>query len=196
MTLHIIHGRVIICLLFLLSVSPFANSPEATAQSGTTVPVLTSAVASSLPIGSVTVSGNGFTSGGLVYVVLYDQWGSSLQETRWTSASTAVYGVNGSIDPALGYVAGGRIQEVFEQFRATIYGPNGSMDPALGYRPGTDLANPSEAIYGPNGSMDPAQGYIPGNGADQILCDQPLMVRAFDNQTAAWSNLVDVDSGC
>lgn len=196
MALHIVHGRVIVCLLFLLSINPFTGSPAASAQSGTTVPVLTSAVAMSIPFATVSVSGHGFTSGSLVYIVLYDQWGEALQETRWTSASTAVYGPNGSMDPALGYVDGGRIDEVFAQFRETIYGPNGGMDPALGYRPGTDLTIPRKAIYGPNGSMDPAQGYIPGDGADQIPCDQPLMVRAFDNQTAAWSNLVDVVSGC
>jgi len=199
MALIVVRNRVIICLLFLLSAGPFANASFATAQSSAILPVLTSAVATSLPADAITVSGNGFSGGGLVYVALYDQWGMALQETRWTSASPTVYGLNGSLDPANGFREGGSITEVFEQFTATVYGPNGSQDPAQGYHQGNDALDVTGAIYGPNGSQDPAQGYIPGSSlseAASTYCEQALMARAFDQNTASWSNLVDVASGC
>lgn len=198
MALIVVRTRVIICLMFLLSVSSFADARSAFAQSSAVTPVLTSALATSIPFASITVAGKGFTSGGLVYIALFDQWGKALQETRWTTASPAVYGLNGSMDPALGYAEGGRINEEFAQFRATIYGPHGSQDPAQGYSPGSGLVEITEAVYGANGSQDPAQGYVPGsaNALAANPCDQALMVRAFDRQAAAWSNLVDVASGC
>ena len=57
----------------------------------------------------------------------------------------------------------------------------------------------SPTVYGPNGSQDPAQGYVAGSDGGEafaIACDAPLMVRAFDQRTTSWSNLLDVDSGC
>src|SRR5680860_1314462 len=73
MALIVVRNRVIICLLFLLSAGPFANASFATAQSSANPPVRTPAVATSLPADAITVSGNGFSGGGLVYVALYDQ---------------------------------------------------------------------------------------------------------------------------
>jgi hypothetical protein len=198
MALILTRNRVIICLLMLLTLGPSAIPHQALAQSAVT-PVITSAVAASLPSASITVTGNGFTSGGLVFVALYDQWGNSLEETRWTSASPAVYGPNGSIDPAQGYVAGGELNEVFNRVLGATYGPNGSIDPAQGYSPGVSAQEFQPAIYGPNGSMDPAQGYVPASGVTQmagISCGGFVMARAFDRQTATWSNPVDVDFGC
>lgn len=112
MALIVVRNRVIICLLFLISVSPFANTAVATAQSSAVAPVLSSAVATSIPTAWITVAGNGFSAGGLVYIALYDQWGTDLEETRWTSASITVYGTNGSLDPAQGYSPGGSVAQL------------------------------------------------------------------------------------
>jgi hypothetical protein len=191
----ILHSRFIICLLFLVSLG-LSGLPNGTAaQTGTSLPSLSAAAMTAVPQPFVTVAGEGFTKGGLVFVALYDQWGTTLQEHRWTVATTTVYGTNGSMDPAQGYVEGGKIAEGFDLFRETIYGPNGSMDPAQGYVAGNYEPEFVEAFYGPNGSQDPAQGYVPAHTVE-LACDAPLMVRAYDNQTQAWSNTLDVLIGC
>ena len=199
MALIIARNRVIICLLFLLSVNSLASSSPVNAQSSSVVPVLSSAVAAAISPGTVSVAGEGFTAGGLVFIALHDAWGNQLLETRWTSASAAVYGENGSQDPARGFSESGTIRESFELFRVTLYGPNGSQDPARGYSPGTDLQGFEETVHGPNGSQDPAQGYRPGTSISEmadLFCEQSLMVRAFDQQTSSWSNLLDLEMGC
>lgn len=53
------------------------------------------------------------------------------------------------------------------------------------------------AFHGPNGSQDPAVGYSPGGILSEAfggLCGAPVMVRAYDWQTAQWSNWLDVES--
>ena len=199
MALIIARNRVIICLLFLLSVNSLASSSPVNAQSSSIAPVLSSAVAASIPPGSVSVAGSGFTAGGLVFVALYDSWGNQLLETRWTNASLGNYGPGGSQDPAQAFVPGGTIHESFDLFGQETFGPNGSQDPARGYIPGSDLTYDAVTVYGPNGSQDPAQGYVEGSSVSRIAgiaCDQSVMVRAFDKQTATWSNLLDVDASC
>jgi hypothetical protein len=62
---------------------------------------------------TILVSGSGFTAGGDVFIGLYDQWGKQVHETRWVVASQSTYGLDGSLDPAAGYVSGGWINEVF-----------------------------------------------------------------------------------
>lgn len=192
----ILGSRVIICLLFLLTL-PSLASP--TAAQGIPSSALPSLAATAFPDEPIRVAGSGYTPGGLVFVVLYDRWGSVLQENRWTVATTTVYGMNGSIDPAQGYASGGSIAEDFDLLRETIWGPNGSQDPALGYVPGTIDSAFAPAVFGANGSMDPANGYVAGTGPEDViaaLCSQQLMARAYDADTQAWSNLADIDSGC
>jgi hypothetical protein len=186
--------RVIICLLFLVSLLPPALVPGASAQTAGS-PVLSIASAVALPSTLLTVQGNEFTAGGLVYLAIYDRWGTDVHEPIWAVASTAHFGANGSIDPAQGYAAAGTLREVIDLAPATVFGPNGSADPAQGYVAGVDA--PSGDIYGPNGSQDPAQGFA--RGGDQAIassngCD--LMVRAYDVAAASWSNLLDVTAGC
>ena len=120
----------------------------------------------------VVVRGQNFTPGGAVYVVLYDQWGMERHETRWVNASSTVYGPNGSQDPAIGFSQGGLIIEIFGAFE-TVYGPNGSQDPAVGYVP----AETGDATFG-------------------SLCGSALMIRAYDLQKDAWSDVIDVAPGC
>src|SRR5262249_13957985 len=76
------------------------------AAGGSTGPELTAALATDGAPGSIAVSGRYFTPGGRVYVALYDVWGATLYETRWTDAAASNFGPNGSQDPAVGYVAG------------------------------------------------------------------------------------------
>lgn len=187
-------NRLIVCFLFLVSVGLGCLPHGSFAQTGTSLPSLNPAIVSPIPFASLNVTGNGFTAGGIVFIALYDQWGRTLEETRWTTASTATYGANGSMDPVQGYATGGSITEVFELFRETTYGPNGSMDPALGYRAGVDVPM-NQAIYGANGSQDPAQGYV-GQDAAKGTCNAPLMVRAYDQHQATWTDPVDATFGC
>jgi hypothetical protein len=55
----------------------------------------------------------------------------------------------------------------------------------------------SQTIYGPRGSTDPALGYRQGGKLNEMfagLCGATVLVRAFDHQTATWSNWMNVDS--
>ncbi len=93
--------------------------------------------------GTIIVAGRVFTPGGQVYLALYDQWGTELYETRWVAATQSFYGPNGSLDPALGYIEGGIVQEAFAG-----------------------------------------------------LCETVPMVRAHDDGTSAWSEMLDLAPGC
>lgn len=55
-----------------------------------------------------------------------------LQETRWITASSTVLGADGSDSIYTGGSRGGTIAEVFGA-SAAVYGANGSQDPANGY---------------------------------------------------------------
>jgi hypothetical protein len=111
-----------------------------------------------------TVTGTGFTPGGAVYLAVYDQMGARLYETRWITAGAAVYGANGSADPAAGFRPGGDLREAF----ADLCGANAMMR-ALDQRTATwsnwlqiDATGIGAARYGANGSADPAAGFVPG----------------------------------
>lgn len=55
------------------------------------------------------------------------------------------------------------------------------------------------AQYGPNGSQDPALGYVHGGDilASFILpCKSAPMVRAYDEQSGFWTQVMDVSPGC
>lgn len=149
--------------------------------------------------GLVLVTGQDFTPGGRVFLDVYDDEGLRLIETRWARASEESFGLNGSRDPALGYVPGGEVFEMFAVAEA-VYGPNGSRDPAQGYRPGLlGGADADAVVSGPNGSRDPALIGVPGNIATEqraSTCGPTLVVQALDEQAAAWSNMLHLDEGC
>lgn len=153
--------------------SPVAHAEQAPQVAPASSPFLSSAASSVQAPGSVLVTGRNFTPGSRVYVALYDQWGLDLYETRWVTASETIYGPNGSQDPATGFSRGGAIAETFGA-SPTVYGLFGSQDPATSY----DVRG--ESVSGPFGS----------------LCGTTAMVRAWDMQTEAWSNLLDVQAGC
>jgi hypothetical protein len=63
---------------------------------------------------------------------------------------------------------------------------------------GLGSAGPVLTGYGPNGSQDPALGFRRGGTSSDAfggLCRATAMVRAYDRQTARWSNWLDVESG-
>jgi hypothetical protein len=143
-----------------VAMAGFRPEPTTAADVG---PVLTRAEGEGSSTGRITVTGEGFTPGGEVYIAIYDTWGAVLHETRWATASPAIYGPNGSMDPARGYVSGGSLTQSFGglcresvMVRAFDQGSgawSNWLDLAL-------ITTPT-AIYGPNGSMDPARGYHP-----------------------------------
>jgi hypothetical protein len=103
--------QLVLALVLLLAFVPFSQSA---AQPATVRPLLIIGSVSALDApGSILVSGAGFTAGGDVFIGLYDQWGKYVQESRWVVASQPTYGLDGSIDPAAGYVSGGLVNETF-----------------------------------------------------------------------------------
>jgi hypothetical protein len=57
----------------------------------------------------------------------------------------------------------------------------------------------SPEIFGPNGSIDPARGYQAGGFLRESfdhLCGATVMVRAYDQGTASWSNWLDAQPNC
>jgi hypothetical protein len=200
---HLTHRQGVLRLVILLGLitcGSFVTTATMAQEPSASVPLLLDGSAASAP-GSVRIAGHNFTPGGAVYLSLYDQWGMELHETRWVTASEATFGTNGSQDPANGYARGGTIEEMLGTIEPA-FGVNGSQDPANGYVSGSDdsiVVGASEPVFGPNGSQDPASGYVPGNPGREValnLCGTAVMVRAYDAQTAVWSNMLDVDPGC
>jgi hypothetical protein len=168
----IARNRVVICLLFLMSILPNASFLPASAQISQSTPVLSVAAAVALPSTLIKVEGEGFTPDGLVYIAIYDRWGEDDYGHVWAIAAHGHYGVSGSDDPDLGYVPAGAIDVVIDLSPAMVYGPNGFQVPTVGIGLG--------------------DGQVIAEGA----CGRDLMVRAHDVEAAAWSNLLDVTASC
>jgi len=63
----------------------------------------------------------------------------------------------------------------------------------------TRWSTASEPIFDMLGHDDPTLGYRPGGQvreAFEHLCGQQVMVRAYDQATRSWSNVIDVASAC
>jgi hypothetical protein len=198
-TVHRHHLAFVLTILGLV----ICGSQLAQANSAQTLPLdsplLTRAAIQHVP-GTMLVTGEHFTPGGAVYVGFYDAWGMQLLEPRWVTASATVYGPDGSQDPALGFIRGGTINEVFGA-GYVVYGPNGSQDPARGFSriDAAPEAQAASAVYGPDGSQDPALGYVPAGAETEVvgsLCGDAVMIRALDAETGAWSNVLDSSPAC
>lgn len=120
--------------------------------------------------GIVLISGDGFTPGGRVELVIVDQWGNALHEPVWTMATGE--GSFGGYD----IWNGGR-----------NYGQPGTISVAVDL----DMA----AVYGPNGSQDPANGYQAGIDAGDLLDANEPRIRALDEYTQTWSTFAVVHTG-
>jgi len=171
---YVIQTSRIVCVIVLCSLGIGMVPQWAVAQPASTLPVLNAVVASAELPGTVTVSGSGFTPGGLVYVALYDQWGTSLRETRWVTASQPVVQPPQAVAPgeSFSFDLGGSISEQFAVALSPIQVPDGNQNPATG-------------------PVSSQSTYIPGLG-----CGPDLMVRAHDLAAGMWTNVEDVALGC
>lgn len=78
--------------------------------------------------------------------------------------------------------------------------PGGAVLVELSDRLGADLPETrwtaaSGNTYGPNGSADPARGFRSGGILSEVFavpCGAEAVARAYDGQTARWSNWLDV----
>jgi hypothetical protein len=169
MTRFFAHFRIVsmtallsaVALTGLATGTAAAERPLSGASAVTSGPIITGAACTSAEL--LMVTGEGFTPGGLVDV-----------EITGGRVSVPVFGPNGSVDPAWGYVPANlesaTATEVYSvRASQSIFGPNGSMDPALGYEAG---------------------GYV--GFAVRYDCTGPVMVRAYDHQLAAWSGQLPV----
>lgn len=111
--------RRVLLLLSLMSLMIAGNAATGAAaapgDTGSTkaLPTLINGSPSPPVAGEVDVRGHDFTSGGRVFIAVYDRWNKAHFETRWIRATAAQYGPNGSQDPALGYRRGGDILASF-----------------------------------------------------------------------------------
>jgi hypothetical protein len=115
---HSLLASLLLAALSLIACSP----PVSAAQIDDASPRLAvTAVGTSAP-GTVLIQGHDFTPGGdvTVYILAYSQGGMDLLEARSVVAADAIYGPNGSADPALGYVPGGTFSETFRSLCETI----------------------------------------------------------------------------
>ncbi len=153
---------VLVLLVALVTITDAAHSP---------VPSSTLRIATvAHEPGLVFATGDGFSPGGTVLLTITSELVPDMSYSIWTTASEAVFGPNGSQDPAQGYVAAGEINTFF--------------------------ALNSGEIHGPNGSQDPAQGYMRGTDWFAVACSAGISVHAFDAQTVSWSNEVQLNVNC
>ena len=132
--LHLFCRRRVLLLAILGLValfSPVADARVAPTSMTNSGPIIHVSAAGSP--GSVQVTGEDFTPGGRVYVVLYDQWGQQLHENRWVTSTAALYRIDGT---GYGYIQGGTIDVTFG-LSETVYGTDDSQGPANGYVAGT-----------------------------------------------------------
>lgn len=193
--LHLYQCRFVLIVAMLGVVAFGGHVARADSPQGS--PSLIDAAAVPQSPGAVSVTGQNFTPGGAVYVVFFDPLAVQLHEPRWIIASEPAYDPQDSLDPGIEFSRGGIIEETFG-VSETVYGPNGSLDPARGFSQ-IGTTEKSEPVYGLNGSQDGALGSVPGGANDDIVgsfCGSALMVRAYDAQTAQWTNVLDVDPAC
>lgn len=115
---HSLPSLLLLVALALLTIV----APVSSAQVDTGSPRLSLAAADPSGPGIVRIEGHDFTPGGdvTVYILAYYQGGMDLLETRSVVASDAIFGPNGSADPARGYAPGGTFTETFRGLCATI----------------------------------------------------------------------------
>ena len=171
------HHRVITFVRSILGLLVLGASVTAAPAAGSgDSPSLTAVAARGEPSGKLIVAGEAFTPGGLVYVAVYDRLGALLEEADLIADGPAAPGRNGSVDPA--------------------------AEPAEGNAFGATMGRwvtAGTTAFGANGSTDPATGYILGGTlslAFAIPCGVTLDARAFDRDTASWSNWTNTRLGC
>ena len=160
-------------LVFLFAITVFLpQGLETTAGVVRFTPVLSIAAAMGPPATTIRVAGEGFTPGGRVSIAVYDRWGVDVYEHVWTTAADGTDGGSGGKNADRGDAPAGAVEEVFAVAPIVVDGPNETQDPDQDFMPGVD---------------QPIIGYA---------CGRDLMVRAYDQQLATWSNVLDVTASC
>ena len=172
MPLTLWRNRTLVFLFVLTVFLPQSRDSTATAQVVRSMPVLSIAAAVGPPATTVRVAGEGFTPGGRVSIAVYDRWGVDVYEHVWITAADGTAGGTGSQNADPGDATAGAVDEVFALVPIAVDGPNDSQDPDRDFMPGVD---------------QPIIGFV---------CGRDLMVRAYDQQIATWSNLLDVTALC
>ncbi len=171
------HHRPIIVVISLVGFLVLgASAAAAPITASGTGPTLTGVATRGEPIGKLVVTGDAFTPGGLVYVAVYDRLGAVLEEADLIADGPTAPGRNGSVDPAAEPAEGNAFGATTGRWITadpTAFGPNGSTDPATGYAIGGSFAS-----------------------AFGIPCGVTLDSRAFDRDTASWSNWANTRLGC
>ncbi len=163
------HARALLGLLFVLFLSASALVAPGTraADLAVTPPELTAITLGST--GLIHVSGDGFTPGGRVQIVIVDSWGNALHEPFWTTAAIGgPFGADGLYVSSGSIEAPGTVNLVVKLDATAIYGPHGSQDPANGYHAGVDVGTLQDA--------------------------SAIHVRALDTQSNLWSGLARVNA--
>lgn len=165
------HSQVLVVAIFGLAMlfSPVAEAQVFRASTTPSGPIIQ--VYTVQPSGAVQVTGNGFSPGGKVYIVLHDLWGQQPDEHLWVTASTPVFHVDGT---GYGSIQGGTIFVTF---------------------------SPSEKAGRQNEFMQSVNGNSSGNpvlamSSDRCDTGTALMSRAYDVQTDVWSNVLDIAPSC
>jgi hypothetical protein len=160
-------------LLALMMLWPLAPLPAGARNLPYDGPVLHGMVPSTSPT-FLAISGEGFSPGGPVQIVIAGPAGTDAHHETWTFASTHdSWGPFGAGAANLEFIPAGRV-------RAMIL---------------LDVV----PQYGPNGSQDPAQGYVPADGLAVLrlaLCSQGVDVQALDARTHTWSQNVHMMAAC
>jgi hypothetical protein len=119
-------------------------------------------------------------------------------------------------EPAIAAQVSGDVAPVLTAATATTVQPGTIVVAGKGFTPGgrvfialydgwgeqlleTRWVMASETVSGPIGSLDPATMYVAGGVVFESYsdpCYHPVMVRAYDQATDSWSNVLDVVSGC
>jgi hypothetical protein len=93
------------------------EASHAASRQPAAVPSLADVTATTRATGLFTVTGNGFTAGGRVYLAIYDQMGAQLYETRWITVSLPLVALTGptghEASSIPGSDRGGMLRETF-----------------------------------------------------------------------------------
>lgn len=164
--------RLLSLLAMILLAGSLASAAQATVQSGSSSPVLEPVVGASP--GDILIVGHGFTPGSSVDLVVQEFWGKAWHETRSVAASEVRFQPPQDLPAGAGFSfdTGGNIAETFQIETAGTWAVNGSQNPALG-----------PVTSGPT--------TMPG-----LACTPSLTIRAHDQATDTWSNVVELAPQC
>jgi hypothetical protein len=176
---RVLLARLLMLLVLLSSASALAGSTAAGQPAQNYLPQISLASTNVVIPGEVNVLGANFTPGGSVFIAVYDRWGESALETRWTVASEDTLAIDNTSNPDRGFHPGG---VVFETFTFAD----------LADAPGTAAQDHTSVAGRDDIEAFPVNTTVPFDHD----CTGSAMIRAFDRQSGSWSNLLDIDINC